>query len=86
MIIFKETLRIVDEQTIEIPEGATILSSQFQSDSLKIWYFCNEKAPLVARNIFIFGTGNPIDLPLRDARFISTVQRDGFVWHVFEQI
>lgn len=82
--IFKYTLTIEDLQTVEMPEGAEILSVQNQGGDVCIWALCAPNAPKEARTFHIFGTGNPVcDNP---GRFVGTVQiLDGaLVWHVFE--
>lgn len=83
--IFKYVLDIEDVQTVELPEGAEILSVHNQNELLCLWALCNPDAPKEARTIHIFGTGNPVcDNP---GRFIGTVLmwHGQLVWHVFEE-
>jgi hypothetical protein len=82
MKIFKYPLTLTDKQTILLPIGAELLTIQNQNGSLCLWASVDEKAFLEARTFAIYGTGNP--LPESIGRYISTVQMDGFVWHIFE--
>lgn len=79
--IFKYELKITDEQRIDIPEGAKILSVQMQRDTPCLWAMVNTKNKLERRKIAIIGTGNPCWCP--DWDFIGTIQERVFVWHVF---
>lgn len=82
--IFKYALAIEDLQTVEMPEGADILSVQNQDRDVCIWALCDPRAPKEARTFRIFGTGHPVcDNP---GRFIGTVQilNGALMWHVFE--
>lgn len=83
-VIWKWTLRVTDEQIVEIPEGAQILSVQMQGDMPQLWALCKEDKPKVPRRILIYGTGNPIvEYP---GKYISTFQMHGgaLVFHTFE--
>ncbi len=86
--IFKYLLAIEDEQTVEMPEGASPLTAQIQRsaemDGLFLWAVVNPDNPKRKYRVRIVGTGNPFD----DAAFwfggyVGTVQDGDFVWHVF---
>jgi hypothetical protein len=82
--IWKFPLESVDEQTVEMPEGAWILTVQMQGSVPCLWAVVHPEARLTPRRILIHGTGRP---PLdRLGRYIGTVQMlDGSrVFHVFE--
>lgn len=86
--IWKFQLAITDAQCIDMPEGAEILTAQFQSGALCLWALVdslNQKRP---RTIEIFGTGNPISEFIGTRRFIATAQMPNLplVWHLFESI
>jgi|TARA_R100000049_G_C1952954_1_gene102436 hypothetical protein len=81
--------------TLQMPEGATILSVQNQMDTICIWAYGRPSAKKEPRIIHIIGTGIPLiyedilNVPFDDfMKFIGTVQTRGgqFVWHVFEDI
>jgi len=83
--IWKYPLEITDEQDIEMPAAAKILSVQFQHGGLCLWaQVCPSDLP-VSRKIIIHGTGHEFrnDQVLE---YIATVQMyDGkLVWHIYE--
>lgn len=83
--IWKYTLAIIDEQVLEMPGGATILTAQMQGRGLCLWAIVFPKRPLKQRTIRIIGTGNdmPTDMELVP---IATAQMGSLVWHVFEKV
>ncbi len=85
-VIFKYELAIKDVQSIEMPDNASILSAQNQDGKLMVWALCVLPNFKHFRKFYLFGTCTQIDLPLRDVRFINTVQLKDYVWHVFEEI
>lgn len=80
--VYKYPLEITDEQELEIPAGAKILSVQFQGGQLCLWAEVNPKHEMVRLIIDIEGTGHPLH-PKR--KYIGTVQQGPFVWHVYER-
>ncbi len=79
-VIWKITLKITDEQIIELPASARILSVANQQGKLCLWALVSPGL-LSPWTIAIIGTGNPIESYPGD--FIGTVVIDPFVWHVF---
>lgn len=79
--IFKYELRITDEQKIDLPKGAIILSVQMQGDTLCLWAMVDTDNKLESRSIAIIETGDPCWCP--NWNFIGTIQGPVFVWHVF---
>jgi hypothetical protein len=84
MRIWKWKLKTTDLQTVFVPEGAKLLNIQVQRGEVCLWALCDEKAPEEARQIAIYGTGNPI--PDELGEYIGTFQAlEGLlVFHVFE--
>lgn len=85
MRIWKWTLAATDLQTVELPQGAGILSVQMQGDMPQLWALCDEKAERKEkRHIAIYGTGNP--MPDDPGDYIATFQMHGgaLVFHAFE--
>lgn len=82
-VIWKNTLKWTDRQTIEIPEGASFLSAHKQYRDPCIWYSCDPQAPKVACLITMVGTGHPV--PDDAGLFIGTVLlvNGDLVLHVF---
>ena len=82
--IHKQVLKIKDEQLIELPIGAEILSVGNQYGNISIWYKCNIEADKIMRKIYIRGTGHKFSGG--EHRFIGSVLmiNGDLVWHVFE--
>lgn len=81
--IHKFELALIDDQRIEMPQGAIILSCQIQRGNICLWAEVNTDLNKTSRRFLIYGTGNPI-LQKANRVFIATVQQGQFVWHVFE--
>lgn len=87
-MIHKQTLRIIDEQQIELPSDARILSVANQRDQLCVWYEFSERLnEKKTTTIIIVGTGNRGPETAVSDRFIGTVlmMEGDLVWHVFER-
>lgn len=82
--IWKYPLTITDEQTVEMPAGARLLSAQFQAGELVLWAMVEPYGPRVARTVRVIGTGNTFSLPPGCA-YVATAQEPlrPLVWHVF---
>lgn len=80
--IYKYHLMPRDMQPVEMPQGARLLSAQYQGGYLCLWAIVDTEAPGVQRSIRIVGTGH-------DATdcgdYVSTVQQDGLVFHIFDK-
>lgn len=85
MTIWKYPLIIEDEQTLQMPRGAVILSAQVQHGSLFLWAMVDPTQPHDERDIEIIGTGMEFSEAPRN--YIGTVQMAGgnLVWHIFEK-
>lgn len=81
--IYKYKLALTDQQIINIPADAEILSIQEQAGDICMWVKLDTDKPERARSIVICGTGNPVD-HLCDMHHISTLQMGNMVWHFFE--
>ena len=83
--IWKYQLEICDEQYLQIPSGAKILTVQIQQETVQLWACVDLDLTPVLRQIRIHGTGH--NVPNHDKlKYISTFQlQDGnLVFHVFE--
>lgn len=81
--IWKFPLAITDEQTIEMPHGASILRVDMQSDQCCLWALVRPSNPKEGRAIQIYGTGRQMpDLP---GVYHGTFMTRGLVFHVFER-
>jgi hypothetical protein len=88
--IWKYELKVTDEQTVDMPSGAMILSVaavELGWDSgaigavLTVWARVDSEQPMEARTFFVVGTGN--QMPKKGTVYLGTVQMPPFVWHVF---
>jgi hypothetical protein len=89
--IFKYQLEVTDEQTIELPIGAKVLSVGNQREFVFMWALVNTGSHCnTEKRIFVIkGTGHSIeDGDLDGARFIGTVMLMGgsLIFHVFERV
>lgn len=80
--IWKYNLDVKDEQVIIVPRCGIPLSVQVQSGILTIWVAINDRIDKVSQLIKICGTGHSLD-NMEAYKYVSTVQIDSFVWHVF---
>jgi hypothetical protein len=85
--IYKYTLEIVDNQSIEVPTGAEFLTVQIQHGKLCVWAIVDPSRRTEFEHFFIVGTGHPIP-SLETLQHLGTVQLAGgsLVWHVFRAI
>jgi hypothetical protein len=81
-VIWKYIIPLNDRFEIHSPKGAQILSGQIQDDSVCIWLLVNPNAEREFRILHVVGTGNPFNS--HGLKFITTVQKNGFVWHLFD--
>lgn len=88
--IWKYPLRIVDEQHIEIPIGAKVLTVQMQGNAPYLWALVNPDARRESRFIRIFSTGDtmPEHKLISLLKYVATFQEEPnkIVWHVFEKL
>lgn len=84
--IWKQTLNLVDVQTIDVPRGAKMLFAREQAFTHipgyapAVWFLCDPTCPPVPCKIVICGTGSPAP---QDGRFLGSCFIGSFVWHVF---
>ena len=77
---------------IEMPYYAEVLTAQMQEKNLCIWAMHhikengNPEDEIVKRKFHVFGTGWDIPDERNNHFYIATVQDDGFVWHIFEEV
>ena len=85
--IYKYPLAAVDEQEIDLPEGAEILSVKNQQETIVMYALVDtEVEGTKARKIVIHGTGHDLGRkPKKSDKFIGTVALgDGeLMYHVF---
>lgn len=84
--IYKYRLQTIDIQTINLPEGAKILTVQTQNGEPFLWAEVEPDNPSSPRTIATHGTGHT--LPKEVRRYIATYKMmgDSLVFHVFESL
>ena len=82
--IWKFPLEIMDEQSIEMPGGAELLTVAVQGGECFLWAVVQPKNNRVSRRLNIYGTGHP--LPDEPGRHIGTFMLHGgaLVFHAFD--
>jgi len=81
--IFKYPISLSEAQTIELPEGATMLSIKMQRGFPCMWVLLDPEAPKRLRHFTLYPTGSII--PNRVGKYIDTfmTHEDKLVFHVF---
>ena len=86
-VIYKFNIDISDLQTINVNEGARVISAKEQSANLiTIWVLTDLDSKQRPKNIQVIGTGNLIEYNVssNDWDFVDTViMSNGLVWHIF---
>lgn len=83
--IWKYQLDICDDQFLQLPNGAKILTVQIQQETVQLWACVDPDLTLIPRQIRIHITGH--DVTNHDKlKYISTfqLQNGNLVFHVFE--
>lgn len=84
--IYKYELAIVDRLSVDMPEGAVVLSVQTQHEALCVWAIVDPDRSTARYHFRIVGTGYPADdLARENLSYVGTAQMAGgnLVWHVF---
>lgn len=70
---------------INFPEGAQVLSAEFQNGVFVIWALVDTEKPTTdTREVLILATGQSAnDRDLWEHEYVNTVGVSGFVFHVF---
>ena len=84
--VFKYTIPVEDYFSLDLPEGAKILTVQEQNGGAQVWALVNSDNPTETRNFRLAGTGHPIKESPDVLDYIGTFQLAGgsFIGHVFE--
>lgn len=85
--IFKYKLENVDQQTIEIPLPARILSVVEKDDDIVLYAIVDDDKdiPKISVDILVIGTGDVVENNIGIYTFVGTVELFGGqeIWHVF---
>jgi len=90
LAVYKTTLKIADEQKVEMQKGSRIVKVGEQDGTLTLWYTCDPEAELTDETFYVIGTGQqlPDTFP---GLYVGSVQIGDYkvdtppqmVWHVF---
>jgi hypothetical protein len=83
--IHKFSISIVDEQTVQMPVGALILSIQVQRGQPCVWAMVDTDQSTHARKFYLVGTGHPCE-HVNGCKYVGTfqTQEGGLVFHLFD--
>lgn len=80
--IYKYSLQISDEQTIEIPRYAKPLCVQMQNGILCLWAEVDTRFAKEIKTVYTYGTGHAIDRS--GIQYLGTYQTENnLVFHVY---
>jgi len=69
--------------SVSMPGGATVLTVRYQAGVLMAWCSVDTDAPMVEREFYVYGTGEP-DAPASHLeQYVASVQDGPYVWHVY---
>lgn len=72
-------------QIITTGKEPEVLTVQYQGDDIMVWVLSEHTLKGGKIAIEIYGTGHFVEVASTTPRkFISTVQQDGLVWHIFQ--
>ena len=82
--IWKYPIEVTDDQAVDMPAGAQVLSVQVQGGAPCVWATVDPDAPVRPRRLRTFGTGHP-DCDFSGV-FVGTYQLRGgsLVFHLFD--
>lgn len=80
--IWKFPIKVTDQQVLQVPQDAQLLSVQMQGDQPCIWALVDPEAQKRPCTVQVFGTGHPV---ASEGAFLGTFQMHGgsLVFHVF---
>ena len=87
-VIWKYSLQVTDEQVIDMPKGASLLTVQVQGEMACLWAIVEPSMPMEKRTFVVVGTGHEKDFDFFDVlTYIGTFQmvQGAFIGHVFER-
>lgn len=86
--IWKFPLNWNEAQIVNFPKGARILDVQLQGSTICVWAIVNDDQPMTIepRIIHVVGTGGEMPPQMYKEHYVGTVQTDGHVWHIFQEL
>ncbi len=84
LAVWKYSLGMIPQGTVEIQRGAKILSVGEQEGIMTIWALVDTDEIKVHRNILVVGTGHVYEDETFDKEFIGTIFFGAYVFHIFD--
>ncbi len=81
--IWKYTLDLRTDQTLEMPAEPRVLAVGFQRGQLCVWAWVRVDAPKVFYDFHVVGTGHPAPSRSDPRHYAGTAVSDSLVWHVW---
>ena len=82
--IWKFDLRIVEQQSIDMPKGSRLLHIAEHFGQPRLWALVDTTADKIPRGFVIVGTGHLAPAPDDPFSYVGTFQSQGFIGHVFD--
>lgn len=84
--VFKYTIPLDDHFTIDLPQGARVLSVDVQRDEPQLWALVDPERETEQRTFRFAWPGHPISEIAEQLSFVSTFQmhRGSLIFHIFE--
>jgi len=71
-VIYKYSLPVQEKFTIELPTGADIIRVDDVDGKFWLWAIVDNEAPLTPRHVECYKTGQPIETPLADLKYLGS--------------
>lgn len=89
--IWKYHLQTSGRQSLSLPSGSTVLTVQVQNNTLVLWAVvpADSNMRYDSRTFHVVMTGEDMPTPWyahHSLHYISTVQNNGIVAHIFEEV
>lgn len=83
--VYKYPVSVSDIFTLELPQGAEILTVQTQGGGVSLWALVDPDAPTEGVSFRLAGTGHPVR-EASELQYINTFQLSGgaLVFHLFK--
>lgn len=83
--IYKYPFKISAVVEIDLPFGSRVLTIQPQGNEVFLWALVDSEEKQMLKSRFcVYGTGQPAFELISYLRYFTTIQVNGFVWHIFQ--
>lgn len=83
--VYKYPVQMIEDFTVQAPEGALFLDAQVQNGQVQLWARVDTRRPMADYRFGVVGTGHPLNDFNARAPHIATFQLAGgdLVFHLF---